>query len=546
MESQDDTQEPLPRESLKRKTSRSALTDNDRRNIRRQYSSHPSSQTAVRLSYEKQPSGRLFTQGQISKILSDKYAYLDTTNMKPKDLAAKRHYKGDFPDLEAALFEWQQRMQKKDAVITQDILKAKAKEIWGRLPQYNEVESPKWSNGWLEGFKKRFKFKEYVRHGEASSADINNPAVITQMDELRALCATYQPRDILNMDETGLFWKLTPDRTLATQAVSGGKKSKDRITVALTANADGSEKLEPWIIGRSKNPRCLKNLNRSLLRVKYSYNKSKWMTGTICEEYLRWLDNKMHGRRVLLLMDNFSGHELGVQLVGGLEGLRNVRIAWLPANTTSFWQPLDQGIIASFKLYYRRLWMAYYIRQLDAGRDPNKTVSLLKAIQWTRLAWAEYVTSSTIEKCFWKSTITVKPANIDTASPIIETEERALLQADIKAIPGFTDTLTIDEFLEPQEERIEDEEEDILESVVQMYRVTQAEEESEEEGDEEFGRVSINEAIQALETLRLYELQQENGSRSTLHALDRIGRGLTSSKAQNTTQITIDGFFKRQ
>jgi hypothetical protein len=30
---------------------------------------------------------------------------------------------------------------------------------------------------------------------------------------------------------------------------------------------------------------------------------------------------------VLLLLDNFSGHELGVELSGGLEGLLNVRIA---------------------------------------------------------------------------------------------------------------------------------------------------------------------------------------------------------------------------
>jgi hypothetical protein len=56
------------------------------------------------------------------------------------------------------------------------------------------------------------------------------------------------------------------------------------------------------------------------------------------EEYLRWLDNKMRAqrRKVLLLLDNFSGHELRVQLVRGLEGLSNVRIEWLPPNTTSY------------------------------------------------------------------------------------------------------------------------------------------------------------------------------------------------------------------
>ncbi len=78
------------------------------------------------------------------------------------------------------------------------------------------------------------------------------------------------------------------------------------------------------------------------------------MTGLICKEYLRWLDQKMHRRKVLLLMDNFSTHELAVELVGGLEGLTNVRIAWLPPNTTSLWQPIDQGIIVSWKLQYRK------------------------------------------------------------------------------------------------------------------------------------------------------------------------------------------------
>ena len=76
------------------------------------------------------------------------------------------------------------------------------------------------------------------------------------------------------------------------------------------------------------------------------------MTGLIMEEYLQWLNNKMRAqeRKILLLLDNFSGHELGIQLIGGLQGLSYIRIEWLPPNTISHWQPLDQGIIISFKL----------------------------------------------------------------------------------------------------------------------------------------------------------------------------------------------------
>jgi hypothetical protein len=104
------------------------------------------------------------------------------------------------------------------------------------------------------------------------------------------------------------------------------------------------------------------------------------------EEYLQWLNNKIRAqeRKILLLLDNFSSHELGIQLVGGLQGLSHVRIEWLPPNTTSHWQPLDQGIIAGFKLQYRRQWVSYMLQQCEAGKDPNKTITLLKAIQWTR------------------------------------------------------------------------------------------------------------------------------------------------------------------
>jgi hypothetical protein len=143
------------------------------------------------------------------------------------------------------------------------------------LPQYDNIKEPKWSNGWLEGFKKRYKIKEYVQHGEASSAAIDNPDNITQMEALRYLYTKYKLCDILNMDETGLNWKRTPDRTLVTKSHSGTKKSKDRITIALTSNADSSEKFLPWVIGKSENPYCFSKINRNNLRIMYRFNKSK-------------------------------------------------------------------------------------------------------------------------------------------------------------------------------------------------------------------------------------------------------------------------------
>ncbi|KAI1003148.1 hypothetical protein K3495_g5062 [Podosphaera aphanis] len=118
-------------------------------------------------------------------------------------------------------------MQGKRAVITGNILKAKARELWQQLPQYTpEMEELKWSNGWLESFKKKFNIKQYVQHGEGAAADINSDTNIAEITEFRDLCSRYPEKDIFNMDETGLFWKMAPMRSLATESTSGRKKSK--------------------------------------------------------------------------------------------------------------------------------------------------------------------------------------------------------------------------------------------------------------------------------------------------------------------------------
>jgi hypothetical protein len=84
-----------------------------------------------------------------------------------------------------------------------------------------------------------------VRYSEGRSVVINNPDNIQQIEDLYTLTSTYDPNDILNMDKTGLFLKLSPDRSLATKAQKGGQKSKDRITIALTSNTTRTNKIKP-------------------------------------------------------------------------------------------------------------------------------------------------------------------------------------------------------------------------------------------------------------------------------------------------------------
>jgi hypothetical protein len=147
------------------------------------------------------------------------------------------------------------------------------------------------------------------------------------------------------------FFRLEPDRTLATQRLSGRKKNKERLSIALCANSDGSHKLPPLVIGKYAKPRCFKNVNIRNLPMTYQNNGKAWMLTTTFQEWLQEFDRQVgqkHRRqRVLLLLDNCPSHKLENL------ALSYVDVYFLPPNTTAKLQPMDAGIIMSFKKHYR-------------------------------------------------------------------------------------------------------------------------------------------------------------------------------------------------
>ena len=52
------------------------------------------------------------------------------------------------------------------------------------------------------------------------------------------------------------------------------------------------------------------------------------MNSVIFKEFLLDFDKKMEGRSVLLLMDNFSAHELAVEELLKAKLLRNTKVMW--------------------------------------------------------------------------------------------------------------------------------------------------------------------------------------------------------------------------
>jgi len=196
---------------------------------------------------------RPFTQSMVCKILEDRYAYLDEKSFPRGTTGSSRHLSANNPILEVALYKWHIHMETLKLPVTSAIICKAAYSLWYRMPDFQHLPEPKWSNGWLQGFKKQHRIKQYKQSGEAASADITGSE--EEIVRIRGVISNYKSRNVYNTNKTGLFWLQAPDNTLATKAQSGCKKKKNRITLLPTTNANGTHKLDLWIIGHFKNPR---------------------------------------------------------------------------------------------------------------------------------------------------------------------------------------------------------------------------------------------------------------------------------------------------
>jgi len=73
--------------------------------------------------------------------------------------------------------------------------------------------------------------------------------------------------------------------------MSGKKINKFRITVTFACNADGSEKLPVFFIGKSKKPRCFGKQGPNERGFYYRNNKTAWMTAAYFEELVSYFSS---------------------------------------------------------------------------------------------------------------------------------------------------------------------------------------------------------------------------------------------------------------
>ena len=171
------------------------------------------------------------------------------------------------------------------------MLREKAKNF-GKIMNLNFDPSSSWVTRWRERNLIVFKRKHGEKQDHDSEAAENWIASVWPKVHER-----YSASEIYNCDETGLYFRALPEETLCfkNDKLSGSKKSKERLTVLLTANMDGSDKLRPFVIGKSANPRCFRGIKK--LSVTYKSNKNSWMTATLFQEWLEWFNDRLRKQR---------------------------------------------------------------------------------------------------------------------------------------------------------------------------------------------------------------------------------------------------------
>jgi len=101
-------------------------------------------------------------------------------------------------------------------------------------------------------------------HEEGAKVNKSDLGLLAVLDDLYAIIAQYDLKTIYNMDETNLFFRLLlrynllmPNEDIST--TRGKKKSKDRVSLIVCANAVGTHKIPCALIGKPKAPACIKD-----------------------------------------------------------------------------------------------------------------------------------------------------------------------------------------------------------------------------------------------------------------------------------------------
>lgn len=416
------------------------------------------------------------------------------------------------------------------------------------------------STGWLKNFKTRHGIRELNVQGESLSSDSSAAESFKKTFSDFVKNSGFSRTDVYNCDETGINWKALPRKSLASRkekAAPGFKVSKDRITAMVCANASGEHALGLLVIGKSKKPRCFKNVNQ--LPLTYRAQKSAWMNGEIFTDWYKnvfipnvksYRKEKQLEGKVLLIMDNAPTHP-SVEVLNPIDP--NFEVKFLPPNVTALIQPMDQGVIEKLKRMYRKQMLRRLLLAEDDAESVvefSKKLNLKDSCYMLADSW-DLLTRENLKKAWnklWPEDSGTQEHNENETATADNVKDVTEL---CQSIPGFQDCdetdavewLNIDANDQGYEIFNDD---DIVSSVV----VPDDQEDNDSEDDVADDDTSLAsapshaEAFTALETVMSWYESQSESNHAQLLLLKRMKDLAGRKRVSKLTQPKISDFFK--
>lgn len=217
------------------------------------------------------------------------------------------------------------------------------------------------------------------------------------------------------------------------------------------------------------------------------------------------------GRHICLLSDNCPSHLKFKQ-----EDYPYVRVVFFPPNMTSHIQPMDAGIIRTFKAHYRRLRVQCILDRHEDEEENINALDQLESMHMIHEAWNS-ITPETVRNC-WHHTGILGRASDDNdgpSHPKAPTQEEKAVADLNRTLDIFNanhaaknDTLTADEWLDMADEKITEgawTDEDLLEQYKIDKReaagehIFELEVDTESKDSESLPIVSLTQALESLE-----------------------------------------------
>ncbi|XP_008852484.1 tigger transposable element-derived protein 4 [Nannospalax galili] len=371
-------------------------------------------------------------KNSLSSIMKNKDRVLEAFESLRFDPKRKRLRTAFYTDLEEALMRWYRIAQCLNVPVNGPMLRLKANDFAQKLG-HNDF---KCSNGWLDRFKSRYGLVFRAQPVETTGVSID-PSTVWYQNVLPYYLNDYQPKNVFNIKETGLLYRMLPTNTFAFkgETCSVGKLYKDRITLAVGTNMDGSEKLPLLVIGKNQTPHCFRGIKS--LPVHYEAHRMAWMTSAIFEQWMQKLDEKFQAqqRRVVIFVDSFPAHP-------EVKNLKSIELAFFPSCLSSRCVAMKQGVIKSLKIKYRQCLIKKFLSSVENSKE--FTFSLLDAVDTLHLCWRA-VTPETIVKSFEEAGFKSPTGENDTTDA-----ERAAAPDLVGRAPGagmeFPEGLSIEEY----------------------------------------------------------------------------------------------------